>query len=343
MTETRPIQPTPVGALRFNTDSAKLEYFDGNQYVNITTDSPERHTGDTRGLFGGGYTGGLFQPVTQINVSTTGSDSSFGNLQTASRGVSALGSRTRAVFVGGYEPGYSNRIQFHSFAHSGTFGTDFGDLTVGMFRPAAFSNETRGIITSGESPNPVPTLNNIINYITIASAGDAVDFGDQTITTRNGAGMASPTRGVYFGGAGPSPGSTNTIQYVTIATTGNASDFGDTNQAQNTSPQAGCNATRGLLIHSYDGNPGYTNAVSFITLSTLGNVQDFGDVTTGRSTGATCNSTTRVVFGGGQTPTRQNVIDYAQIMSTGNFVDFGDLESTRSQLAGCSNGHGGLG
>ena len=38
MTETRPIQPTPVGALRINTDSAKLEYFDGNEYLNITTD-----------------------------------------------------------------------------------------------------------------------------------------------------------------------------------------------------------------------------------------------------------------------------------------------------------------
>ena len=50
MTEQRPIQPTPVGALRFNTDSAKLEYFDGNQYVNITTDSPEANTGGTRGL-----------------------------------------------------------------------------------------------------------------------------------------------------------------------------------------------------------------------------------------------------------------------------------------------------
>ena len=58
MTEQRPIQPTPVGALRFNTDSAKLEYFDGNQYVNITTDSPETNTGGTRGIWGGGYSGG---------------------------------------------------------------------------------------------------------------------------------------------------------------------------------------------------------------------------------------------------------------------------------------------
>ena len=54
MTEQPPIQPTPVGALRFNTDSAKLEYFDGNQYVDIITDTPELHTGGTRGIWGGG-------------------------------------------------------------------------------------------------------------------------------------------------------------------------------------------------------------------------------------------------------------------------------------------------
>ena len=50
MTEQRPLQPTPVGALRFNTDAARLEYFNGSEYVNITTDSPEINTGGTRGV-----------------------------------------------------------------------------------------------------------------------------------------------------------------------------------------------------------------------------------------------------------------------------------------------------
>ena len=54
MTEQQPIQPTPVGAFRFNTDSAKLEYFNGDEYVNITTDSPEQNTGGTRGVIAGG-------------------------------------------------------------------------------------------------------------------------------------------------------------------------------------------------------------------------------------------------------------------------------------------------
>jgi len=53
--ELSPLQPTPVGAIRFNTDSSKMEYYDGNQWVNITSTSPEAQTGGTRGLFFGGY------------------------------------------------------------------------------------------------------------------------------------------------------------------------------------------------------------------------------------------------------------------------------------------------
>ena len=85
MTEQPPIQPTPVGALRFNTDTAKLEYFDGNQYVNISTDSPEANTGGTRAIFGGGYrnspTGpaGTSDEIDFVNVDTTGNASDFGD------------------------------------------------------------------------------------------------------------------------------------------------------------------------------------------------------------------------------------------------------------------------
>ena len=50
-----PIQPTPVGAIRFNTDSSKMEYYDGNQWVNVTSTSPQAQTGGTRGLTMGGY------------------------------------------------------------------------------------------------------------------------------------------------------------------------------------------------------------------------------------------------------------------------------------------------
>ena len=69
---------------------------------------------------------------------------------------------------------------------------------------------------------------NTIDYITIASTGNATAFGSLTVargTYGNGGwGLASTTRGV-FGGAYDF----NVIDYVTIASTGNATDFGDLN------------------------------------------------------------------------------------------------------------------
>ena len=89
MTEQPPIQPTPVGALRFNTDIAQLEYFDGNQYVNITTDSPTKHTGGTRGIFAGGN-----DTIDFVNIATTGNAKDFGDMamMTNVTGLAAGGS-----------------------------------------------------------------------------------------------------------------------------------------------------------------------------------------------------------------------------------------------------------
>ena len=70
--EQSPLQPTPVGAFRFNTDSSKLEYYDGNQWVNVTSTSPEVQTGGTRGLFMGGETPGYDSTIDYINIDSTG-------------------------------------------------------------------------------------------------------------------------------------------------------------------------------------------------------------------------------------------------------------------------------
>jgi hypothetical protein len=84
------------------------------------------------------------------------------------------------------------------------------------------SSSTRGLFSGGFS------LNNridVIEYITIASTGNATDFGDLLATAYAVGGTSSPTRGVFAGGSTGS--NQNVIQYVTIDTTGNAADFGD--------------------------------------------------------------------------------------------------------------------
>ena len=71
-----------------------------------------------------------------------------------------------------------------------------------------------------------------IDFITIATKGNAQDFGDNTTSVQNtqSSACSSPTRALWGGGATPSK--TDTIDYVEIATTGNAVDFGNLQAAK---------------------------------------------------------------------------------------------------------------
>ena len=67
-------------------------------------------------------------------------------------------------------------------------------------------------------------LGKIIEYLTIASTGNATDFGDLTATRAGLKALSSSTRAVVNSGDSTSM----VMDYVTIASTGNAQDFGDT-------------------------------------------------------------------------------------------------------------------
>ena len=95
-------------------------------------------------------------------------------------------------------------------------------------------------------------MTNIIDYITIASTGNATDFGDSTQSRYLSTGASSPTRATFAGGFayGNDGGGTaingtvNIIDAVTIASTGNATDFGDLTSAENTA--GGSNSHGGI-------------------------------------------------------------------------------------------------
>jgi hypothetical protein len=63
-----------------------------------------------------------------------------------------------------------------------------------------------------------------MEYVTIATTGNATDFGDLTSAKGRCAVSASSTRGFWCGGGGSG---LNTIDVATIQTPGNATDFGD--------------------------------------------------------------------------------------------------------------------
>ena len=83
---------------------------------------------------------------------------------------------------------------------------------------------------------------NSIDFITIASAGNATDFGDLTAARRNGGCVSNSLRSLYAGGHT----SLNTIDFVIIATTGNASEFGDLLVGQRINPNHASDSHGGL-------------------------------------------------------------------------------------------------
>ena len=99
----------------------------------------------------------------------------------------------------------------------------------------------RGLFSLGYNPS---TITNSIDFITIATTGNAINFGDTIEDMQYPLGaVASPIRGVCAGGLQPS--AINTIQYVTISTAGNAVDFGDLTGAK--SEASGCSNAHGGL------------------------------------------------------------------------------------------------
>jgi len=336
--EQPPEEPTPVGAFRFNTESAKLEYWNGDQWVNVTTTSPEQHTGGTRGIF---YSGNVSSDdvIQFVNIDTTGDATDFGNANVATRVAASFSSRTRCFKAGGYNDpsGAKDSIEFVTFATTGN-GTDFGDLTNAKWNCTGFSDATRGLVAGGENPS-VTSYFDVIEYVTMSSAGNAVDFGDIIAGNQigqNGA-MASPTKGVIAGGYVNPGANTNVIQYVVISTLGDTADFGDLIGAQQ---RTGCcsNAVRGVIGA---GAPA-TNQISYITMASNGDATDFGDSTNDSEGKAGMNSPTRAIWGASNDDAT-DTIEYVNIMTTGNAINFGDLLASRKQVSGSSNGHGGLG
>ena len=338
-----PPSEIPLGAMRFNSDSQKLEYWMGSAWMQIKTFSPNLD-GGVRGFAAGGTTPGYTATIDFYTIPIQGNAQDFGDLTIAKgNGVAGFASRTRGVAAGGFSPtAHYNTIDFITMSSTG-YAADFGDLTSNREGPMGLSNETRGIAAAGWSR---PNSNNIqeIDFVTIASAADSLDFGDLITPTNYGAGAASPTRGLLIAGNIPAPGDMyNRIEFITIATTGNAQEFGELKQAHQYTLSGAANSTRALAWggSTVPSTDTATNIIEFITIATKGNGTNFGDMTRAvkSAAGASASSTRSVCLGGNG----DNIIEYVEISTQGNAVDFGDATAGRNYGSSFSNGHGGLG
>ena len=216
----------------------------------------------------------------------------------------------------------------------------FKELTLGGASAPAFMG-VRGLIMGGSISG---ASNNTMQYVTIATPGNATDFGDMTIQQYYHASHSNGSRAVSGGGYDGS-NYTNTLQYATIGTAGNGTDFGDLTEARAFLGGAG-DATRSLFSGgsgtANTGAPGSrteSRTIDYITTGTAGNATDFGDLSYWRDYLTATSDATRTVFAGGEDygPSgAQNIIrnylEYVTTQTAGNVTDFGDLTIARYAL-----------
>ena len=337
----------PTGAIRYNTDSNKMECFNGTKWMQVAVSSPDSGPyGWTIGVFGGGDRGvfaGRGVPANSdtmdyITISIAANAIDFGDLTHVGAYRRGCSSSTRGIFAqSGVPSGDENIIEYITMASTGN-AIDFGDhIASSCFANGCGSNETRAVFWEGTSPST-----NVISYVTIATTGNAKDFGDAAENTRHTDACGSPTRSFIAGGYLANPGgNTDMIQQLNITSKGNAVDFG--NCIAGIRGNAACsNSIRACWAAGINSSGSVVSDIETITMSTTGSSVLFGDLTySNRVEGGGTSSATRGIFAGGYTPSNVNNIESIEFASGGRAIDFGDRTET-GICGACSSGHGGL-
>jgi len=239
---------------------------------------------EVRGLSAGSDDANNHEVIEYITIASEGNSIDFGNMYNGRGTAAGFSSSTRGVWAGGRSPGTSqDTIDYVEIATLGN-ALDFGDITQIKQWLAGCSSPTRGIIGGGEgSGYASPSRTSDIEYVTIASKGDAVLFGDLTTQAGNPAGFSNSVRGFFAGGE---PRNWTKIDMITIASTGNAIYFGDLRQGRIV-VNGTASQTRGFIMGGMNNGPGaYVNTIESVEIASSGSAEDWGDLVTARWGGA---------------------------------------------------------
>ena len=316
----------------------------------VSTDERPGFSSPTRYVMGGGRSPSKLNSIDFIELATTGNAVDFGDLVAAKSAGGTASNSTRGIFMGGSTPSALTTVQFVTIASQGN-AIDFGDLTVAQ-TSASIGNTgvgNRGFISGA---NPASFMEQAVQGISIINGGTATDFGDLVTGQRFGAvcsdahgglndgyqgtrpipfNEAGGDLGLYFGGE---PANTQ-IQSINISSTGNSQAFSNASvTAQDT--DGGGNKTRGI-IYSGTVPGGAAVDIRYVEFQHKGELADFGDATAAKNIVGCAANNTRLLAGGGATPSNVNNIDYITIGTLGNAADFGDLTVARKPLTGSSS------
>ena len=286
---------------------------------------PDEFIGGARGLFGGGYEGGVggSNAVEYLVIANNGNASDFGDLVRTHETGACGTNGSRVLFAGGGTGalnGGLNTIQYFTAANTGN-STDFGDLVRGGFMLGSNCGDgTRavfmGVSNYGGATEP---STDEIQYVTVATTGKSTDFGDcvsagSRVSTGNG------YRGVGIAGTGA-------IEFITVATTGDSTDFGDlVNERVNF--QTSSDGNRAVVAGGASANE---DSIDFFVIATLGDSTDFGDLSSDTSKPSCSSNGTNMMFN------RQNgAYDQIVVQTTGNATSRGNTHTTCDRRSSAS-------
>ena len=200
---------------------------------------------------------------------------------------------------------------------------------------SAAGTGARGVFAGGYVPGGTGNRTTI-DYITISTLGNAIDFGAGLTSARRGFdGCGSATRGVMSGGNGVNDGGSTRVQdFITYASTGTCTSFGTLDFGRE-SGSCCSSSTRGFHCGSGNNPAPFTNVMNYFTIATTGSSNDFGDLTFTSQSTSSLSSPVRGIFNGlGPSPGAvKNNIDYWTISTTGNATSFGELSGDNASIS----------
>ena len=232
----------------------------------------------------GGHNGsGTRQNVIESwTTSTLGNSSDHGDLSAACNYCHGNSDGTTGICVLGYTGSYVDTIDRFTMASAGN-ATDHGNLTYARAYGGSSASvaSARMINWAGYGSGGTGGYHDDNDYITITTAGNAVDFGDLIVANHycTGVGTGSGDRALQLGGkenSGSGGYFSDRIQYNDLSTLGNATDAGNL-LTTNGEHAAGMNtATHGFKAGGYNGT--HFNTIQRTDLATGGNATDWGDI-----------------------------------------------------------------
>ena len=335
----------PLGAMRFNSDSQKLEFWNGYSWRQVDTHSPNLgKSGDVvtgaRGIYGSAFAGASSDTIGYINLASDGDSTDFGNLSQGRAFPGCAGNRIRAVWGGGGTPSYVSTIDYVNIASTGNASGWGASLDYSGTEADGLGNDLRGLFFGGYVGGGNPAgYSNIVNMVQFATTGTKTDFGDLISgkASQGQSGCSDSIRGFVVGGQYPSINN-NTISFVNIATTGNFKDWGDISGPSHNGFPTHTNSTRAVFGGTETGG-----VVEKLEFASKGNSTDFGTLAATMNMSAGMCSPTRGVWAGATSPSPSTTtMQYVSLQSGGDATDFGNLAAAMAGGKGTSNAHGGI-